>query len=364
MASRFPIRFIGPIALLLVSAPQLHAADEENPDDGAELDRMYVTPEERREAGVRHSISDWLTVSGLLEAEYFYYEFSHPQSARPTNEDEPSETAQVGLEATPRSWLKGELVYEYDFDRHKDTIDEFIVSAEWNDVELAAGKLYVPFGEYFSQFAAGPLVEFGETRATAAVLSYNQDDRLDISVYVYKGKTLSGPSSETETNYGFTIAASPFDAGLIGAGYISDLGESGADFLDDINGVTVDRVAGVNAYAAISSERYAVTGEIVQALDSFNGLGPDRDRPSAWNIEFAYYSPGPLDWALRLEGSHELEDAPRLQGGISATWRILETLSLTLDYLTGTFEPGLAVDSDDAEITHVNQYGGKISLLF
>jgi hypothetical protein len=364
MDSSYPARFISLIALLLASAPHLHAADEEIPDDETELDRIYMTPEERREAGVKHAITDWLTVSGLFEAEYFYYVFSHPQAAQQTNDDEPSETVQIALELTPLSWLKGEVIYEYDFERHKDIIDEFIIAIERDDVEFSAGKLYVPFGEYFSHFAAGPLVELGETRATAAVLSYNMDDRLDMSVYVYEGKEITGTSSEAETNYGFAIAAFPSDAGLFGVGYISDLGESEADLLDDIDGVSVDRVAGVNAYMAIFTDRYAVTGEIVRALDSFNGLDPDRDRPSAWNIELAYYSAGPLDWALRLEGSRELEDAPRLQGGISVTWRILETLSLTLDYLTGTFEQGLAADSDDVEITHINQYGGKISLLF
>jgi hypothetical protein len=45
---------------------------------------------------------------------------------------------------------------------------------------------------------------------------------------------------------------------------------------------------------------------------------------------------------LRLEGSHELEDAPECQVGTALTWRAGKQASVRLECLHGRFADGLA----------------------
>lgn len=123
-------------------------------------------------------------------------------------------------------------------------------------------------------------------------------------------------------------------------------------------------MAAWSAYAIFGYERLEFTAEVVRALGSFAELDPDRDRPRAWNVELGFYPAGNLEWALRLEGSGDVEDAPRLQGGVSIAWRITHNASLTLDYLRGSYRRGLAEGPGDREPDKVHQVAGQLALEF
>ena len=90
---------------------------------------------------------------------------------------------------------------------------------------------------------------------------------------------------------------------------------------------------------------------------------PARDKPRAWNVELGFYPAGSFEWALRVEGSNEVEDAPRLQAGVSVAWRITKTASLTLDYLRGNYKNGLA-EHNDHELDKVHTVAGQLSFEF
>ncbi|MGH8575882.1 MAG: hypothetical protein ACREXJ_03010 [Gammaproteobacteria bacterium] len=102
-------------------------------------------------------ITDWLTASGLVEFEGILQSFSLFDTSSHAQEDDFTKTVQLGLEISPLSWMRGELIYEYDDDdeSNRQTIDEAILAFEGGDVELELGKLFVPFGEYFSHFVSG-----------------------------------------------------------------------------------------------------------------------------------------------------------------------------------------------------------------
>lgn len=134
--------------------------------------------------------------------------------------------------------------------------------------------------------------------------------------------------------------------------------------MSDSNDRYEKRVAGLSAYAVVGFDRFEVTAEFVGALSSFRELDPDRDKPRAWNVELAFYPGRNVELALRLEGSDELEGAPRYQGGVAVAWRFTRTASLTLEYLQGTFKQGLAEDSRERELDRVHQVGGQISIEF
>jgi hypothetical protein len=122
------------------------------------------------------------------------------------------------------------------------------------------------------------------------------------------------------------------------------------------------RVDALSAYAVFGFDWFELTTEFVAALDSFKGFGPQEDRPSAWNVELAYFPRADVQLALRLEGSSELEGAPRYQGGIALGWRFTNISSLTLEYLHGAFKRGMAEDSREQDLDKVHQIGAQLSI--
>jgi hypothetical protein len=115
--------------------------------------------------------------------------------------------------------MRGELIYEYDDDdeSNKQTIDEAILAFEGGDFELELGKLFVPFGEYFSHFVSGPLLEFGETRTHdwGGTLSYGPHERLDLAAFVYEARTRKAGSNAGYWDWGFAVEASPFESSTL-----------------------------------------------------------------------------------------------------------------------------------------------------
>jgi hypothetical protein len=120
--------------------------------------------------------------------------------------------------------VKGETIYEYDDKSNRHTLDEAIAAFEGGDFELELGKLFVPFGVYFSHFVSGPLLEFGETRGRGATLSYRPDDRLDLAAFVYKGRASKTESNGRDWDWGFAVEGSPFEFGSFGVSYLSESG--------------------------------------------------------------------------------------------------------------------------------------------
>jgi hypothetical protein len=141
--------------LVLMSSGFVIAQEENARDEGADQGRIYTTREERREAGLKHEITDWLTVSGLFELEYLSQRFSLFDTSSHTHDDNFPKTLQLSLEISPWSWVKGETIYEYDDESNRHTLDEAIAAFEGGDFELELGKLFVPFGVYFSHKLRG-----------------------------------------------------------------------------------------------------------------------------------------------------------------------------------------------------------------
>jgi len=324
-------------AIILLTAHSLHAEEESE-----ETARIYTTREERREAGQEHRLNAWLSASDLIEFEAGreWIQLSDPEPD--TRDRELSSTLDLGMLATPWSWLKAEALFElehaFEGDAPDFTVDEATVSLSQGAFELEAGRLYVSFGEYFSHFASGPLLEFGETRGEGADLSWTPDERLDLSVFGYHGPAEPAASEGTNVNWGTALAGSPLESWTLGASYISDLADAKDGLLEAYENRYRSRVDAVSGYTVVGVGRFEVTAEMVRALKAFAELPPDRNQPFAWNVELAFFPEGPLDAAVRLEGSEELDNAPRLLGGLAVSWRPLRNVSTTIEYLHGDYD--------------------------
>jgi hypothetical protein len=123
-------------------------------------------------------------------------------------------------------------------------------------------------------------------------------------------------------------------------------------------------VSGLAAHLLWLGDRHEVSLEAITATRSFDALEPDRNRPSAWNLEYSYFASERLDWALRVEGSRELEDEPRLRYGAALNIRVLRNATLTLEWLHGRFRGELATDDGDVPYRHVDSIGALLAVAF
>ena len=347
-------RLLVSLFVAMAAGTSFAAEDHAGNDDG-EPARIYSTPAERREAGVKHQLLENLTLSVLAEFEYVGDRYRPLNSSSRIRDHDFGKTLQLALAATPRPWFGMELVYQYEADRQSErhSLDEAIASVKVADFEGEFGKLYVPFGVYFSRFVSGPLLEFGETRAQGAVLSYAPDGRLHSGVFLYRGKK--------DTGWGFAVEASAFAFLKAGVTYLSDLADAKQGPSLCGNDGDCRRVAGASAYAVAASGQVEVTAEFLTALRSFAQPGAGGTRPRAWNVEVALFPQADLSVALRLEGSADLNDAPSHRAGASLAWRVARNASVALEYLHSR---GTAEDASGRAVNRGDRIGAQLSLAF
>lgn len=337
-----------------------------NPDIPAEEDsaRLYRTPAEQREAGLQHPLGPWLTASGLAEFDWDAKRISYSRNLPRDWNRERSANLQLGFTATPWEPLTGELVLEYDTDDDRLQLDEATAGIEMDAIELVAGKQYSPFGVYFNHFASDALLEFAETRDTGLTLSYDFDERFDVSFLVYHGRARDQDHDGARLDWALAMEAAFNDVLTFGVSYQADLADADSRLLVDTNDRYQRQVAGLGGFLLWTSGHFEISAEALGALRTFQELESDRNRPWAWNLEFAHYLHPKLDWALRLEGSNELEDAPELRYGAALSLRLGKQASLTLDYLRGRYRNDFVRDDGNNAYAHEDRLAAKLSIAF
>lgn len=309
-------------------------------------------------------ITEWLTISALveLEDERRRNEFSSNKTV--TDDERAILTLQVGFDFTISEWLQAELIFEAESNgvKNHSHLDEGFVSAEIEEWGIEIGRLSVPFGEYYSHFVTGPLLEFGETIADSLIVDYEITDHIELAGFVFDSEV--GPQTKGDSyDWGARIEFSSEDESrVLGVSYLSDLAESDEEFLKDENNIFERKVSAWNVYGLYAFSEFEITAEIVSAIDEFAEFESAFDNPSAYNIEFAYFPTATIALAIRAERSDEFEEAPRQQYGISATWRPRENFSISVDYLRASYKNDFVLDDDDNELQHSNSIAGQLAM--
>ena len=179
-------------------------------------------------------------------------------------------------------------------------IDEGIITLGNPDVShfaLAAGRMYVPFGNFESQMVSDPLtLEIGETRETSVQVGYVSDG-LYGSAWLSNGDTNDDGGDHIE-QFGFNLGLTR-DAEEGGVGY--DIGLSWTNNMadsDTLQEVVTDagnlayKVAGYGIHGLVRTGLFTLIGEYLTASKSFdtadlafNGSGA---KPSVFNLEAGY----------------------------------------------------------------------------
>lgn len=153
----------------------------------------------------------------------------------------------------------------------------------------------------------------------------------------------------------------------LGASYLSDLADSGAELVDNYR----HRVGGWSAYAEGITGPLKLSGEILGADRNFAAADLDADgdgkgdRPLTWNLEAATDLSETVEVALRLEGSRELAEQPDLQYGAAISWSPIPYLSLSLEYLCGAFDRRFAaLDAADSPLQRRDLITTQLAIKF
>jgi hypothetical protein len=160
------------------------------------------------------------------------------------------------------------------------------------------------------------------------------------------------------------VEVRPSRGWALGLSFQSDLADLQEALLADSNDRYRRRIPAAGVYAVWTAPGFDLSFEIVSALRAFEGLGSDRDRPLAWNPEFAHFINHGFEWALRWEGGRDLEDAPQYQAGLALTWRPVPHASLSIEYLHGWFSGNLETGSSDQPYARWHHIGAKLSVVF
>lgn len=327
---------------------------------------LYRTPEERREAGLGRQPTDWLTFSGLLEVEKEHLEERFVQAPSLSFDEHSTTTVQLGFVIDAFDWLEAEAIFEAEKQYHYFAkVDEAFVGVDLNFFGLKLGQQYLSFGEYYSHFVTGPMLELGETRRPSVIADLSAREGIEVSLYAFRGE-VDELGQSNQIDWGASVEwKSSRESLRFGMGYLSDLAETEDPILED--GVTKvnQRVPGWNASLLWGvSNSLEITLEAVGAVEPSTDLDHSENRPSAENFEAAWAINRTLQLATRVEHSRELEEVPVWKYGFSFTWRPLERMAIAADYLYIDYARSVPLEEDEDILLRGHQFGALVTFEF
>ncbi len=353
----------------LLFLPAFALADDEIPttDKSASERRVqvYHTPREKRDAGLGTNLTDWLSLSGLAKIEATSFDNNFQNKITNSGQDNAVSAVQVGLKLEMSDQVESEIILDFQDNKTGAVLDEAFVELKSGHWGLSVGKQTLPFGNYYSHFITSPLLEFGETHATALLVGYNYNGVVDVSAFTYKGRARQSNVDERINDWAAAVEAKTLgDRVLIGASYLSDLADTDAQLLENFDNQYPRRVGAWSAYAVVRAGTAEVSLEIVRAARAFRALAPTADQPRAWNLEIAYYPAETWQVAARIERSAELSNQPERRYGIAATWLAYGVVTMSVEALRSDFKPGFAFDNNGNEVRRQTLFATQLSLEF
>jgi len=326
--------------------------------------RIYSTPEERREAGIGTELTQWLKFSGLVEVEKEFFKKEQTSGIETSNSGRPSYTIQLGFHITPTEWFEAEIIYELENEKTNYTqLDEATLSADFEPWGIQAGMQNLPFGEYYSHFVTGPMIEFGEVREPSMIIDYSFNDSIEVATYLFQSDY--NQSRSRDIDWGISIEIQTSDEAIrFGGSFISDLAETDNPLLEVTDNIIQNEVWGWSAHARAGFSNFEITVETVRAHNEFLDLDDNANKPVAYNFEIAYFPINTIQIAMRIERSRELSDNPESRIGIGVLWRFANNYNFSIDYLYGRYKSNFAFDDNDNELRKIQQVGAQFGMEF
>lgn len=335
-----------------------------NNDKEEVVDLVYRSPEERREAGLQHELVEGVSVSTFLELEKETSEIHLVQEQSTISESaHPVQVLQLGVIGSWGDSFETEWILEVERDeKTRGLIDEATLSWEFEDLGISLGRFNLLFGEYYSYFVTGPMLEFGETRGNNFTLDYAFDDRLEALLYVFES-TVDRSDKNNKLDWGAGIEFKTHQEHFqLGVGFISDLAESEEGFLEDESNRFEHQVGAWSMYSMFAFSDFELSVELIKAADAFRELDEGENQPFATSTELTYFFNDQLFVSGRIETSEEYADAPETQAGIALSWTPINKVSVSVEYLRGEFKSGFAETDDELEIDRRDLFAVRLLL--
>jgi hypothetical protein len=228
-------------------------------------------------------------VSGIIEVGFTLQRDYNKDSTSDITND----TAQIDIEKRISDIVSGRITLLHEDSGEKDdggiAVDEAVLTlGKEIGLYLHAGKMYVPFGNFDSEFVSDPTtLEIGETNENAVLVGYRWE-HLSVSAYGFNGDSQKDGQENKVNGMGANIAAEfgrgphKFKSSL---GYINNLADT-----DGMN--SVDIFADKNSDASVNDLVHQVSGLSV-------GLDYDSSFMLAhaeWITALEAYDPTDLNW--------------------------------------------------------------------
>ena len=331
------------LACLLYSLfPPFGSAQSSNNQNTDQTRERYLTPEDKRDASLGREITDGVVMSWLVETEYQRLWEDYGDSDA-TLDPEVVYTVQLASEIDLADWLVLELVAEAEKDRQwRSQLEEGILAWEWNNWSADVGRLYVPFGEYYSQFISDIALEAGESRGTGLVVDYNVGDSIEVSSFFLRHD--DNRARQDKNDWGLNIAYQPEDIDLrVAVGYLSAIVEDD----DDLREIYDSQVKLDHAWTAsvlLSLADWLITAESLRAERRGADLPSNLQTFKSTNVEIGYYGIRDFRFSLRHQSNNGTLSSPERQFGIGVNWVSAFNFSLSLEYLWNTYPRHEEVD--------------------
>jgi len=312
-----------------------------------------------------------IEVSGVIEVE--------ASGGRATdgsaNSDITLATVEIGIDTAITDHVSTHILLLHEEDDTDLEIDEGTITLSQLGglpIEMTAGQMYVPFGNFESHMVSDPLtLEIGETRESVVRFSSEAGNAYG-AIYSFKGTTRNADESDRVkgfgANIGFSVEHEHFNLDT-GISYISNMAETdtieGSTSIDANGGVTTDAPAGIGLHAIVRKGPLTVIAEYIGANDGFDATDlafkANKAEPAAYNVEAGYELSifgKEATIAVAAQGTSEAQalDLPesRMLGGVSVNLREQTSLSFEWassdDYDVADGGSGLSTDMYTAQI--------------
>ncbi len=342
------------------------------------------------------TLKEHISIGGTVEVETNFTGIDRKGASGDSSSDITLSTAELDIEAKLHKYASANLVFLWEEDDTEPVdIDEGYITlgnTDYFPFYLKAGRMYVPFGNFETNFVSDPLtLELGEIQESA-ILGGVFYKGIDFSVYAFNpdinenkdnnpdiikswGATLSfefgpanagSPGTEAHEAYNNHILnVLPEDITLtMQFSYLNNLADTN-DFKDAFGdngwGSSVkDYVGGFHAFLMAEFKGFNLIAEYLGATDDFKksdfaGIGK-KFQPETWNFELGYTFPcwcnRDVTIAVKYEGSNDAAFIdPELfmekQYGIAFSTNLFTNekwgteVNLSLEYLHGEADDSL-----------------------
>jgi len=206
-------------------------------------------------------------------------------------------------------------------------------------VTFTGGKMYLPFGKFNSAFISDPLtLELSETNSTAAVLGF-QGNLIALHIGAFNGEVDTHDDDDQIDSWVASVELTPVDGFAFGISYLSDLGESDIELVQDQD-LYRSSVAASGAYLSWQLWEINLLAEYIAALESFSAemvdAGEDLTgkKPWAWNVELSWEPNERWQLGVKTEGAEDFQNDLKRYGAVVSRGLFRNTV-LGLEYLYG-----------------------------